>query len=77
VREPLAQRYVLPLYGQVVAQDADTADIPERDWMKSHPATRAYVARRTEEGLSKKEIIRCLERYAARQVYPRLRAPAG
>ena len=28
--------------------------------MSSHPATRAYVARRTREGLSKKEIIRCL-----------------
>ena len=26
--------------------------------MSSHPATRAYVERRTEEGLSKKEIIR-------------------
>ena len=33
--------------------------------MSSHPPTRAYVARRTEEGLSKKEIIRCLKRYAA------------
>jgi transposase len=45
--------------------------------MSSHPATRAYVARRTKEGLSKKEIIRCLKRYAAREVYPHLRAPAG
>jgi transposase len=44
--------------------------------MSSHPPTRAYVARRTEEGLSKKEIIRCLKRYAARQVYPHLRAPS-
>jgi hypothetical protein len=36
--------------------------------MGSHPATRAYVQRRTAEGLSKKEIIRCLKRYvAARQ----------
>jgi transposase len=41
--------------------------------MSSHPATRAYVARRAQEGLSKKEIIRCLKRYAARQVYPHLR----
>jgi transposase len=45
--------------------------------MSSHPATRAYVDRRTKEGLSKKEIIRCLKRYAAREVYPHLRAPAG
>ena len=42
--------------------------------MSSHPATRAYVDRRTEEGLSKKEIIRCLKRYAAREVYVHLRA---
>src|SRR6202162_772393 len=34
--------------------------------MSAHPATRAYVKRRTAEGLTKKEIIRCLERYVAR-----------
>jgi transposase len=45
--------------------------------MSSHPPTRAYVDRRTKEGLSKKEIIRCLKRYAAREVYPHLRPPAG
>jgi transposase len=42
--------------------------------MSSHPPTRAYIDRRTKEGLSKKEIIRCLKRYVAREVYPRLRA---
>jgi transposase len=42
--------------------------------MSSHPATRAYTGRRTKEGLSKKEIIRCLKRYVAREVYPHLRA---
>ena len=42
--------------------------------MSAHPATRAYVERRTKEGLSKKEIIRCLKRYVAREVYPHLRA---
>jgi transposase len=45
--------------------------------MSSHPPTRAYVDRRSKEGLSKKEIIRCLKRYAARQVYPHLRPPTG
>jgi transposase len=45
--------------------------------MSSHPPTRVYVERRTKEGLSKKEIIRCLKRYAAREVYPHLRPPAG
>jgi transposase len=38
------------------------------------PATRAYVARRTTEGLSKKEILRCLKRYIARELYPLLAA---
>jgi transposase len=41
--------------------------------MSAHPATRAYVERRSKEGLSKKEIIRCLKRYVAREVYPHLR----
>ncbi len=41
--------------------------------MSSHPATRTYVARRTKEGLSKKEIIRCRKRYVAREVYHHLR----
>jgi transposase len=43
--------------------------------MSSHPPTRAYVDRRTKEGLSKTEIIRCLKRYVAREVYPHLRPP--
>ena len=41
--------------------------------MSAHPATRAYVARRTAEGLPEKEIIRCLKRYVAREVCPYLR----
>ncbi|MGN9847361.1 IS110 family transposase [Nonomuraea sp. H19] len=32
--------------------------------------TRAYAERRTSEGKSKKEIIRCLKRYVAREVFP-------
>ncbi len=31
--------------------------------------TRAYATRRTSEGLSKPEIIRCLKRYVAREIY--------
>jgi transposase len=34
------------------------------------PATRAYVQRRTAEGRTKPEIIRCLKRYIARELYP-------
>lgn len=38
--------------------------------MRSEPRTRAYVERRTKEGLSSKEIQRCLKRYIARELYP-------
>jgi transposase len=41
--------------------------------MSSHPPTRAYVQRRSDQGLSKKEIIRCLKRYVAREACPHLR----
>ncbi|GAA2670081.1 hypothetical protein GCM10010412_048870 [Nonomuraea recticatena] len=33
------------------------------------PRTRTYMERRTKDGLSKKEIIRCLKRYIARELY--------
>jgi len=38
------------------------------------PKTRAYAARRKAEGLSKREIIRCLKRYIARETYQLLTA---
>ncbi len=37
--------------------------------MGSDRRTREYVARRTAEGKSKREILRCLKRYVAREVY--------
>jgi hypothetical protein len=40
--------------------------------MRWDPRTRAYVQRRTEQGLSKKDIIRCLKRIIARELYPLL-----
>jgi transposase len=33
------------------------------------PRTRAYMDRRLKEGLSRKEVIRCLKRYVAREIY--------
>jgi len=39
--------------------------------MSNDPDTRAYVDRRDPEGRSKKEIIRCLKRYTARELFPR------
>ncbi len=37
--------------------------------MRRDPRTKEYVARRTAEGKSKREIIRCLKRYVAREIY--------
>ena len=37
--------------------------------MRIDQRTRRYAARRASEGKSKKEIIRCLKRYVAREVY--------
>jgi transposase len=41
------------------------------------PATRAYAERRAAGGKTRTEIIRCLKRYVARQVYPHLQAAAS
>ncbi|MFJ8002981.1 IS110 family RNA-guided transposase [Streptomyces fagopyri] len=40
--------------------------------MRYDPRTRLYVARRTAEGMSKKDIFRCLKRFIAREVYKHL-----
>ena len=37
--------------------------------MHCDPRTRVYVARRRAEGLSTREIMRCLKRYVAREIY--------
>lgn len=37
--------------------------------MRWHQPTIDYVARRTSEGLSKKDIIRCLKRFVAREIF--------
>jgi transposase len=40
--------------------------------MSNDPDTRDYVQRRTKEGLSKREVMRCLKRYIARELFPDL-----
>ena len=44
--------------------------------LASDEPTQNYMARRTQEGRSKREIIRCLKRYVAREVYRALLTPA-
>jgi hypothetical protein len=45
--------------------------------MHCHQPAKDYVARRTAEGRTKKEILRCLKRYIAREIYPRLLSPTS
>lgn len=41
--------------------------------MRHHQPTIDYVTRRTKEGLTKRDIIRCLKRYVAREIYQRVK----
>jgi len=43
--------------------------------MRDHEPTQAYMAKRTVEGKSKREIIRCLKRYIVREIYRELCVP--
>ena len=40
--------------------------------MRSHPPTLAYVRKRLADGLTKREIIRCLKRFVAREIFAHL-----
>jgi transposase len=42
--------------------------------MATDPRTQAYLARRISEGKATREIIRCLKRYVAREVYKAMTA---
>jgi transposase len=44
--------------------------------LRCHQPTQEYMARRTAQGMSKREIVRCLKRYVARDVY-RCLVPVG
>jgi hypothetical protein len=37
--------------------------------LRDDPRTRAYLTRRTTEGRTKREIMRCLKRYLARDLF--------
>ncbi len=67
---PLTNRHRLSRGGDRIANNALWRIVLVR--MRYEERTRTYVERRTKEGLSKKEIIRCLKRYVARDVYHRL-----
>jgi transposase len=41
--------------------------------LRWHQPTRDYAARRTAQGRTKREIMRCLKRYLAREIFALLR----
>ncbi|MEU6583641.1 IS110 family transposase [Nocardia sp. NPDC046763] len=43
--------------------------------LRHHQPTRAYVERRTAQGLAKRDIIRCPKRYVSREIYHTLTTP--
>ncbi|GGW25253.1 hypothetical protein [Streptomyces xantholiticus] len=49
------------------ADDRETREVFTR--LRFDPRTRAYYECRTQEGKTPRESIRCLERYAAREVF--------
>ena len=48
------------------------AEAPVIVRMRYHQPTLDYVARRTEDGRTRREIIRCLKRFLAREIYHRV-----
>jgi transposase len=61
------RRYRLNRGGDRAANNAIYTVVLTR--LRLDERTRAYYRRRTAEGLSKREIIRCLQRYVARELY--------
>jgi transposase len=51
-----------------MASDQKLPATPD-DGMRSHEPTLEYVSKGTAQELSKREIIRCLKRYIAREVF--------
>lgn len=43
--------------------------------MRRHQPTRDYITRRLAEGKTKNEIMRCLKRYIAREIFHTLHTP--
>src|SRR5207302_9899131 len=65
--EALFRSQITPVSGVICDEKARAGVDIVMVRMGSHPPTKAYVERRTAEGLSKPEIIRCLKRYVRRR----------
>jgi transposase len=71
---PITTRYRLNRYGDRQLNNALHTVVQSR--IQYQPATRDYVARRTAEGKTGREIKRCLARYVARDLYRLLESGA-
>ena len=70
----ITTRYRLNRYGDRNLHNALHTVVQSR--IQYQPATRDYVARRTTEGKTTREIKRCLARYVARDLYRQLKKAA-
>jgi hypothetical protein len=66
-QRPITTRYRLNRYGDRQLNNALHTVVQSR--IQYQQATRDYVARRTAEGKTSREIKRCLARYVARDLY--------
>ena len=53
----------------LIGTASEPVSSPGRQCLRAPARAGALAARRTSEGLSKREMIRCLKRYVAREVY--------
>ncbi len=72
----MTRRHRLNRGGDRQANSALHLAVISRIRIRIDDKTKAYVAKKTAEGHSKLEIIRCLKRYLAREVYYLLNTPA-
>ena len=66
------QTHTRELFGQDALDQLVAIDVYTNMELVSIPRARAYVARRTAEGKTTREIRRCLKRYIARELYRQL-----
>jgi hypothetical protein len=74
---PVGPQYVIGRWRTL--RDSATPTAPcTSSWSCACAATspRDYIARRLAEGKNKNEIMRCVKRYIAREIYHALREPA-
>ena len=73
-RLPQARQCATTSTAEVTESQPGAAHVLALGRMSWDERTREYVLRRTAEGKSKREILRCLKRYAAREIYRTLTA---